>query len=162
MIVELVVSLDKNNCMGSSVQEMSGEDPAEKKWFREWLLQRLSDALIVLGRRTRQAMGAYALKLQKAYPNSTWAVVSRQSKPLDELMADPHIKKRYKRVLILGGQAVFDAALRQGYVDQVWVARIPYERRGDLYLIMSDYKNYTLIEQHQYTGFNVEIYFKNK
>ncbi len=161
MIVELVVSLDRNNCMGSSVHELTGEDPAEKKWFREWLHQRLPNALVVLGRRTHQAMGAFALKLQKTYPNSTWVVVSRQTKTLDDLLNDPQNKK-YERVLILGGRAVFDEVLRQGYVDQIWVARIANERRGDLYLLVSDYKNYTLIEEQQYTGFNVEIYTKNK
>lgn len=160
MTVEIAVSLDHRHCMGSSVSELAGDCPGEKQWFRHWLETRLeSKALVLLGKRTHQAMHVYGLKLRERYPQSRWVVLSRQGPGIAQSL-EAGFHEGFEQALILGGLSVFEEALSLGVVDRVWIARIATPRSGDLIFPMEYLQRFRLQNIEEKDAFTVEIYVK--
>lgn len=158
MTVELAVSLDRVGCMGATRTEMTGEDPHEKRWFREWLKERLSrSSLVLCGRRTLAAMDRYALRLQEDFPNSPWVILSRKGPSLTEALAQGE-SQGLRFAVLLGGLGVFREALERGVVQRVWVARLALLRGGDLIFPEEFLGAARIVERVRYPGFDLEIY----
>lgn len=156
MRVLMVLSLDARGCLGDSQRELAGEDPQEKRWFRSWLESRLERGAVILGRRTYEAMGRYALRLQARFPDTPWTVVSRRGPDLPQALAavppDRH-------ALLLGGLEVFRQALRHQLADEIWIARLRNPRDGDL-VLDQDLSGYRLVHCQPYSTFEVELYLR--
>lgn len=158
MTVELAVSLDRAGCMGATWTELTGEDPREKRWFRDWLEERLSrSALVLCGRRTVAAMDRYALRLQEAFPNSPWVILSRKGPSLTGALAQGE-SRGLRMAVLLGGLGVFREALERGLVHRVWVARLALRRGGDLIFPEELLGGARVVERVRYPGFELEIY----
>lgn len=160
MNVEIAVSLDPKNCMGSSTFEETGECPEEKQWFRTWLENRLGrPSLVVLGKKTEAAMDAYGRRLRGLYPESRWVVLSRKGPGLVQILSEGH-HAGFSAALILGGLGVFQEALALGSVDRIWIARLLQHRKGDLFFPVQYLDEFRLISREEKGTFILEMYDK--
>lgn len=90
---------------------------------------------IVMGRKTYESIG-------RPLPNRRNIVLSSQKIEKEGIEIYPSISEMFQvikkdwidKVFIIGWQKIYEEFLNNGYIDEVWLSKVPWSYKGDAFL----------------------------
>jgi dihydrofolate reductase len=157
-MISLVVAYSKNRVIGRN-NELPWYIPNDLKHFKQLTIGKT----VVMGRKTYESIVA---RLGKPLPKRRNIVISSNlQNSVDGIEVVPTLEAAIQltsgdiEVLIIGGQQVFDEALKNRYVDRIYATEIDSEVEGDKFFPALDETQWRQLNKESHSQDGIDFSF---